>query len=383
MKKTIVYISLLASTALFAIDCSKLAQEFQSTKFAKENDIKILQAKKVTDHICQNKFSINGKLIKNYMFLTDENKNILIEGNLFDISKKKVVTLNDSILKYKDNAAFVIGNGQDEYYLFTDPDCPFCKIFANIVEKGKDRLKVHVFLYPQKSLHPDSEKKSYYIASLPKEKRYDAYLKMEKNISFNEKSITNEGKRLVEKNKLIGEKVGVEGTPYILDSKGNRVDYAVIAQKYKIKPDIFPEILHDIKKSKLAIVFGDQNKDEVFFFVKINSFGDKLIDQIEKLSKKYKVYVIPFIDTSDKNKFKERVLIFHYIYYDNDPKKKKERFLSINKKGKIEGDIRKYIKQTPSELKAEQFISQVTQMFAIFDNTLYDANGKVIEMQAN
>jgi len=384
MKKKILLMGLTAGCIVYAIDCIDLAHDFESSKFAQKNKIHIVQTKKITDHICQAKVELNGKLMSNSLFLTDENRSIVIEGNLFDIVREKIIKLNENISKFKKESAFDIGHGKEEYYVFSDPDCPFCKIFANIAEKMKNNATIHFFLYPQKRLHPKSEQKSFYIlAEENRSKRFEIYKNMEHNNSLPEIYLDNNGsiRKALNRQIEIGKKVGVEGTPYILNSKGERVDYAAIAKKHNVYPDIFPEILKNIEKAGIPIVFGENNKDEIYYFVEIKNLGDETIRKAKKLAEKFKVLFIPYIDIYNKEKIKERILAFRYIYHKKDGKK--ERLLYLIENGKFEGDPKKYIRPTPFEKKAEDILGQVAQMFVIRGEAIYTSKGEYVPAQIN
>jgi len=134
----------------------------------------------------------------------------------------------------KDKAAFTIGNGKVDLYMFTDPDCPFCIQFEKAIQsKGiKNKYKIYVYLFPLEALHPNSRKKSEWILSQPKNKRYEMYQKVmgpNTKLKSYKTADTSKGKKLLKPMIDYGNSyVGVRGTPYIVDETGKPINRNII-----------------------------------------------------------------------------------------------------------------------------------------------------------
>ena len=62
-------------------------------------------------------------------------------------------------LPLSDSFRHVSGSGRRTVYVFSDPDCPYCRTLQSELEKLDD-LTIVVFEYPLTALHPDAERKS-------------------------------------------------------------------------------------------------------------------------------------------------------------------------------------------------------------------------------
>lgn len=96
------------------------------------------------------------------LFVSDD-MNTLIKGDVFDLKTNTSITaalidankpkLDTSSLNLKD--AIKIGSGTRRLYVFSDPDCPFCKKFDNELSKVKN-AEIYIFPFPITGLHPNS-----------------------------------------------------------------------------------------------------------------------------------------------------------------------------------------------------------------------------------
>lgn len=127
----------------------------------------------------------------------------------------------------KDKAAFTVGSGSEEIFVFTDPDCPYCEQFEKSFVFLDPKYKLYVYLFPLDS-HPDSKPKSEYILSKPFEERAEIYKRIQgvKNTNFEwkNKDISKGKELLTPMMEYQNEFVGVKGTPYVLDKEGKKVN---------------------------------------------------------------------------------------------------------------------------------------------------------------
>lgn len=122
--------------------------------------------------------------------------------------------------KLKSLSMFTMGTGKKDFYLFTDPDCPFCKqMEAKLHGTINNESSVHILPYPLERLHPKATGKVLYFMEMS-----DADKKkvMEKGLASVEVPKTFKPKketitRLFDiKKEAI--KMGLTGTPYLIDS---------------------------------------------------------------------------------------------------------------------------------------------------------------------
>jgi len=211
-------------------------------------------------------FKVTGNPNTNIIYVTD--KGYIVVGQLFspegeNITKKEFIAINKKNIEkqkrlerkklensYKKAVSGGYGieimipgqNPQGKtYVLFTDPQCPFCKRFEkNILRKLlKDAKEVVVVPFPLKSIHPEAQKRSWYMHVMKDKYRdraellHDAsFMKMEDI----EKKLREIGKDEVSKDfekKVIDmeRESGVRGTPTLLDESG-KVDMRSLIRKY-------------------------------------------------------------------------------------------------------------------------------------------------------
>jgi thiol:disulfide interchange protein DsbC len=97
----------------------------------------------------------------NEVLFINEDLSILINGDVMDLRGNKSLTaslrntsrdkINVADLNLKDAIKF--GNGQNVLYVFSDPDCPFCRQLETELDKLQD-VSVYVFPFPISGLHP-------------------------------------------------------------------------------------------------------------------------------------------------------------------------------------------------------------------------------------
>lgn len=177
--------------------------------------------------------------------VTKDMKNVII-GTAYD-AKTGDALGTTNMKRFNKDAAFSIGDGKagGEFYVFTDPDCPYCKRLHKQLEKEglAKYAKIHIFFYPLDALHPDARRKSEYILSLPESKRASAFAAMEKGESVPWKNYSPD-ERVKQKMALfsgMAKELGVKGTPSFFDEGGNEIDARV-----------FIAYLRAIKKKVLA-----------------------------------------------------------------------------------------------------------------------------------
>lgn len=164
------------------------------------------------------KYFFVGSLIDlpNQVNITEQRQQIL---SSIDVSK---LPLNQAIKKVK-------GDGKRVIYLFSDPDCPYCKRLDAELEK-LDNITIYLFINPIKSLHPNAEKisKQIWCSSKP----YQAWT----DYTLNAKAPTAKEScnNPIEKNIELAKKLEVTGTPTFFLKDGRRLSGALPASELEM-----------------------------------------------------------------------------------------------------------------------------------------------------
>lgn len=172
------------------------------------------------------------------IYLTKDKK-YLIAGNVIDTSNGKSLTIPADLNTLKNKEALTYGTGKDRYYLFTDPECPYCKQFESHLPKVKDKVDIKVFFYPL-DFHKNAKDLSMYVMS---KKTNDEKIKAMINNDINNKDYINrkytkkqeeELKKQLEVQMKIANYLKVRGTPAIFDKDGNSVVWVELLEKYGV-----------------------------------------------------------------------------------------------------------------------------------------------------
>jgi thiol:disulfide interchange protein DsbC len=164
----------------------------------------------------------------------DETGQYVLNGHLFEAQSHDDLTavlladvsrIDPKILPLEDSFTEVRGNGTRQMYVFSDPDCPYCKKFEQELPEISD-VTIHVFLYPIVSLHPNAHKNAEGVwCSVDRARAWQDKLLNDKAPA--ETNCPNP----VDRNVALGEKLGITGTPTIILDNGTVIAGAVPAQK--------------------------------------------------------------------------------------------------------------------------------------------------------
>ena len=234
MKKVLLSVGLVAS--LFASD--KLLPQKKVTEILKHSPIypqvksklnkglKVKGVKKGDFYI----ITIYGKEGTGTFFVTKDLKYTIL-GNIVDNNTQKPLkpdypaepfTGDKKIVK--DGVVFSFGTGKEDLYIVTDPECPFCKRFEYLAEKGglENKYKIHIIFLPL-HFHKHAKDMIYYILSGKNEeeqiKRFKATLKGGtewKKFTPTEKQ-KKEFDKIIDKSVKAATELGARGTPSFFD----------------------------------------------------------------------------------------------------------------------------------------------------------------------
>ena len=163
---------------------------------------------------------------KMLIYATKDGKYLLI-GALLDAKTGKNLTkeryrevnkVDVSKLPLDDALKITFGKGGKKLVMISDPDCPFCRK-AHAYLKAKD-VDLYVFLFPL-DIHPQAYPKSVKIlCSQNPAEAYDTALSGGKV----EGKKCKEGENLLKKHILVGQILGVSGTPLFIREDGYRIE---------------------------------------------------------------------------------------------------------------------------------------------------------------
>jgi thiol:disulfide interchange protein DsbC len=186
-------------------------------------EVESVQPLKEIPSVCEVVLKVDAQPL---VFYTDKDGKYVFAGTLIDIANKQNLTrtrqqelmkLSQDLLKeFQNHTDFAFGKvGSQKYiYLFTDPDCPFCKRSESAVEKWANEkgVEVRVILYPL-PIHPQAFGKS--VALVCNKKGWQEY----KN-GYTSGNQCEDGKKKLESNLKLAGKYGINGTPTFVGMNG-------------------------------------------------------------------------------------------------------------------------------------------------------------------
>jgi len=151
-----------------------------------------------------------------------EDLTVMINGDVIDLANKQSLTarlkadnqpkIDISSLPLKD--AIRLGAGARKIYVFSDPDCPYCKQLEGALNQLHN-TEVFIFPMPLVSLHPKSRQVSESIwCQANQEKAWRAY--MDTGVTPNTTTCDNP----ISRNLVLAEKLHIFGTPAIIFEDG-------------------------------------------------------------------------------------------------------------------------------------------------------------------
>ena len=213
----------------------KEVKEIESLKLFQNAQVKINQGYDAGSLYLLN-VKVQGKADK--IFLTKDKK-YLIAGDVISTNDGRPLEVPVDLAPTLGKEAFTFGKGNDEYVLFTDPECPYCKKFESYLPQVEDKVKIRVFYFPL-DFHKNAKDISTYIMS---QKTYKDKVHAMINTTKDTPAYKNRKFKDGELEKLqaklneqisIGSKLGVRGTPSVFDKDGNKVSWAAMLSKYGI-----------------------------------------------------------------------------------------------------------------------------------------------------
>ena len=226
----------LASTANAAAKLSeKEVKSIENLELFNKVQIKVTNAFD-TGSLYLLKVKVNGR--SDEIYLTKDKK-FLIAGDVIDTTSGAKLTVPADLSALEGKEAFTYGTGKDEYVLFTDPECPYCKKFESYFPQIADKVKIKVFYFPL-DFHKNAKDISLYIMSKKTNDGKIAAMHTTKdtpeykNRKIDSTTLKNLTVKLDEQIEL-GRELGVAGTPAVFDKDGNKASWVEMLAKYGIQ----------------------------------------------------------------------------------------------------------------------------------------------------
>lgn len=166
----------------------------------------------------------NGRI-----FYSDSKGEHILAGNLYEVASKRNLTedrakalskIEFDQLPLNNAIAITKGSGARKFAVFSDPDCPYCKMLEQNLDKiGLTDYTAYIFLFPLEEIHKDARAKSEAIwCADDRAAAWNAWMKEGK---LPEKKSCDAP---ISANRELGDMLGVAGTPTIYLSDGTKAE---------------------------------------------------------------------------------------------------------------------------------------------------------------
>ena len=158
--------------------------------------------------------------LDNQIIYLDENAQYMLVGSMVRLKDQKNLTKDlmlqqNSVdwkqLPLKDAIKTVKGTGKRQLFIFSDPNCPYCKKLEAELDKLND-VTIYTLIYPLKSQSITVSKQVWCDPN----QAYAWKNLLQKNVQPKEKTCANP----IERNLELGKKLGIEGTPTLIFGNG-------------------------------------------------------------------------------------------------------------------------------------------------------------------
>ena len=158
--------------------------------------------------------------LDNQIIYLDENAQYMLVGSMVRLKDQKNLTKDlmlqqNSVdwkqLPFKDAIKTVKGTGKRQLFIFSDPNCPYCKRLEVELDKLND-VTIYTLIYPLKSQSITVSKQVWCDPN----QAYAWKNLLQKNVQPKEKTCANP----IDRNLELGKKLGIEGTPTLIFGNG-------------------------------------------------------------------------------------------------------------------------------------------------------------------
>lgn len=227
----IITISLITS-ALTAGQLNKMSQDIQNLALVKKLGFTIKQTEVLQDGLVHSKAIANGRHLD--LYLSKDYKTLII-GDGFKTKTQEKIFFKVDMSVYEKDASFKIGTGKKKVYLFTDPECPYCKNMEKSLSKYFKDATFYVYLF-NLPFHKKAIPMSRYILAQKSDKDKWKALESTANNSSKYEVSTYTSKQIeayrnhFERMEEIVTQIGVTGTPSLLSAEGQMIQLNTLSQ---------------------------------------------------------------------------------------------------------------------------------------------------------
>jgi thiol:disulfide interchange protein DsbC len=153
---------------------------------------------------------------------------IILSSKVIDVKTQTPISIPLNVSGLKGKEAFTYGEGKKDFYVFTDPQCPYCKRFTAIWPEIKKDVKLHIFFF-NLTFHKEADSMTKWVLDgKSNDEKVERLLKISKgdtsysNAKYSEKREAQLNK-IIEDQKKIGMNLGINGVPATIDSSGKSI----------------------------------------------------------------------------------------------------------------------------------------------------------------
>jgi len=153
----------------------------------------------------------------------------LVKGSVYDLDTRQDITSRELIKKssvdmteLKALKSITVGTGKLEAWVFTDPDCPICKIFDKYVKENISNYTIHFLMRPLK-MHPNAKDKARAVlceSDFTAASTLEAFTTGGRQLTESEKGKRGCADTDLEKIEAYAAKYKINGTPTLISAYG-------------------------------------------------------------------------------------------------------------------------------------------------------------------
>ena len=231
-------LSAFAVTSSFAVDRDMSKDELVKVKneYSKLLGSPVLTLNKGIDHGKFKQIEVEAKgrrgSQKFNVFVVNGVEGVAFFGKAFTKDGKPFDFPKDSSL-IKNGVAFIMGNGTEDIYLVSDPECPWCqKLEKEISSEARAKYKIHMIPMPL-AMHPNSKSVLYWVMSAKTDKekseRLHNYMTGKDKTSWKSFKPTDKQKTEIDKTLAsslkAAEELEARGTPSIYNKDFGKMSF--------------------------------------------------------------------------------------------------------------------------------------------------------------
>lgn len=215
---------MLKQLVTFGLGLAICSSSFANVESVKAKLVKQYPNIKITDLQATEMPGLYSGTLENQIVYVNEDAKHLFVGSMIRLQDQRNLTkdlaMKKDIVDFKklpfaDAIKTVKGNGQRQIAVFSDPNCPYCKVLEGNLA-SLNNVTIYTFMYPIKAQSVTPSKQVWCSAN----KDYAWKSLIQKSI---QPTTTADCSNPIERNLELGKKLGLQGTPAIIFSNGYKV----------------------------------------------------------------------------------------------------------------------------------------------------------------